>query len=355
MTRHRLAVIPGDGIGPEVVDQGVRVLERVAELGYCEFEMEAFPWGGGYYLEHGIPAPPEQLDIVRGYDAVFYGAVGLPGIAPERFTRVLLPMRQGLGLYVNLRPLRLYPGIKSPLHSPGEIDFDIVRENSEGEYVDIGGGVHRTTSDEIAVQTSVITRRATERIMRYSFELARQRGRRKHVWCVTKSNALGHLFPLWDDIFDEVAAEYPDISTTKTLVDAMTMVFINRPHELDVVVASNLMGDILSDEGAAITGSIGLAASGNINPQRDTPSVFEPCHGSAPDIAGKGIANPIAQIGAGAMMLDWLGETEAAAAVQRAIERTLADRASLTPDLGGTASTAQLTDALLARLDGPSS
>jgi tartrate dehydrogenase/decarboxylase/D-malate dehydrogenase len=348
--RYRLAVVPGDGIGPEVIAEGVRVLREVERLGSCTFELETFPWGAGRFLETGEAAPDDCVDIVRSFDAIYYGAVGIPDLVPEGSARVLPRLRQGLDLFVNFRPTRLYPGVKSPLADPGEIDIAIVRENTEGEYSPIGGLAHPGTSNEVAAQVVVVTRSAAERLFRYGFETARKRNRRKHVTLVTKSNAMPHTMGLWDRIFFEIAAEYPDITTSKHYIDAMTMFMIQRPSTLDVVVTSNLMGDILSEEAAAITGSIGLAASGNLNPERTTPSCFEPCHGSAPDIAGKGVANPLATIGAGALMLDWLGESWAADLVNCAVGQVLAAGEVRTPDLGGSATSSDVTDAVLARM-----
>ena len=295
----------------------------------------------------------DVVDQIRGFDAIYFGAHGIPGKVPDRIgSRELMhPIRKELGLYVNYRPARLYPGTLSPLRDPGDIDFVVVRENTEGEYSGIGGRLHAGTENEIATQSIVITRRGAERVMRYAFELARKRNGKKHVWCVTKSNALAYVMELWDEVFASVAADYSDIATSKSHVDALSMYLITRPASLDVLVATNLMGDILSDEAAAVTGSIGLAASANLNPERTTPSMFEPIHGSAPDIAGKGIANPIAAIGAVVLMLDWLGEQESANLVTRAIEQILAEGKVGTPDLGGTARTTEMTDALLARIE----
>jgi tartrate dehydrogenase/decarboxylase/D-malate dehydrogenase len=260
------------------------------------------------------------------------------------------PLRKGLDLYVNLRPVKSLPGVESPLKATDPVDLVVVRENTEGEYSGVGGRVHAGTPHEVATQTTVMTRRGIERVMRFAFDLARRRDRGRYVHCVTKSNALAHVMVLWDEVFAAVAAEYPDVRTTKSHVDSSSMYLISRPAAFDVIVATNLMGDILSDEAAAAVGSIGLAPSANVDPLRRAPGMFEPIHGSAPDIAGKGIANPIAAILAGAMLLDWIGESESAARVERAVERVLGAGEVRTPDLGGTARGAEVTDAVLAAL-----
>ena len=352
MQHHRLAVIPGDNIGPEVVAEACKVLRRIEELGFCRFELESFPWGAGHYLRTGRGAPENLVELLRPFDAIYFGAHGDPARVPDRIgsQQLMHPIRKGLGLYVNLRPAKLLSGIASPLKDPGEIDFVVVRENTEGEYANVGGRVHVGTPNEAAMQTTVVTRHGAERTIRYAFELARQRDGKKAVHCVTKSNALAHVMVLWDEVFAAVAAEHPDVRISKSHVDAMSMYVITRPASFDVVVCTNLMGDIISDEAAAVVGSIGLAASGNVNPDRTGPSMFEPIHGSAPDIAGKGIANPLAAIQAAAMMLDWLGEREAGRLVQDAVETVLANGRVRTPDLGGTASTTDLTAAVLAAL-----
>ncbi|MGN6809470.1 MAG: 3-isopropylmalate dehydrogenase [Thermomicrobiales bacterium] len=352
MNTYRIAVIPGDNIGPEVTAAGCAVLRRVEELGVCQFTFETFPWGAGYYLRTGCAAPESLVEILRPFDAIYFGAHGDPGRVPDKIgsQQLMHPIRKGLDLYVNLRPARLYPGIASPLSAPGAIDLVVVRENTEGEYANVGGRVHRGTPHEAAMQTTVITRHGAERVMRFAFDLARQRASKKYVHCVTKSNALAHVMELWDEVFLAVAADYPDIRTTKSHVDAMSMYLISRPADFDVIVTTNLMGDILSDEAAAVVGSVGLAGSANLNPARTGPSMFEPIHGSAPDIAGRGIANPLAAISAVALMLDWLGETAAARQVQAAIDRTLAAGLVRTPDLGGNATTTEMTAAIIVAL-----
>jgi tartrate dehydrogenase/decarboxylase / D-malate dehydrogenase len=352
LKRYRIAVIPGDNIGPEVIAAGCDVLRALEAEGVCGFDLETFPWGAGHYLRSGRAAPEDIVDILRPFDAIYVGAHGDPARVPDRIgsQHFMHPMRKGLDLYVNLRPARLLPGVSSPLRDPGSVDLVVVRENTEGEYANVGGRVHAGTPHEIAMQTAVITRRGAERVMRYAFDLARQRNGKKYVHCVTKSNALAHIMELWDEVFAGVAGDYPDIRTTRSHVDAMSMYLISRPSSFDVVVATNLMGDIVSDEAAAVVGSIGLAASGNLNPERTGPSMFEPVHGSAPDIAGQGIANPLAAIGAVAMMLDWLGEASAAQRVQTAIQQVLASATVRTRDLGGTAGTGEMTAAVLEQL-----
>ncbi len=355
MGTHNIAVIRGDGIGPEVIEEGVKALAAAQQRFGFELAYEEFPWGSDYYFEHGRMMDADGLDQLAKFDAVFFGAVGHPDIQDHvTLNGLLLPMRRGFDQYVCQRPSILYPGVVSPLRGreAGDIDMVVIRENTEGEYANIGGFQYRGFPDEVAVQTSVFTRRGIERVVRYSFELARSRNKQRRVASITKSNAQGYGMVLWDQVFDQVAAEYPDIETESLLVDAACMNFIRRPDTFDVVVASNLFGDILTDIGAMITGSMGLAPSGNINPERRFPSVFEPVHGSAPDIAGKGIANPIATVFSAAMMLRHLGETEAADAVDAAAERVLRDGETLPGDLGGSASTSAVGDAVVAAIEG---
>jgi tartrate dehydrogenase/decarboxylase/D-malate dehydrogenase len=351
----RIAVIPGDGIGNEVVPEGLRVLEKIAATSPrgIQFAFEHFPWGCEHYLRTGRMMDEDGLDRLRAFDAIYFGAVGWPGV-PDHVSLwgLRLAICQGFDQYVCLRPVRLLPGIASPLRAatPETVDWVVVRENSEGEYAGAGGRAFagRADNGEVAVQTAIFTRTGCERIIRYAFDLARTR-KRKKVTSVTKSNAQAFGMTLWDDVFASVAADYPDVATEQWLVDAMAARFVLRPETLDVVVGSNLFGDILSDLGSALAGSMGVAASTNINPERRFPSMFEPVHGSAPDIAGKGIANPIAAIWSAALMLDHLGLTEESARIMTAIERTTAS-ANLTPDLGGTATTTQLGDAILSHL-----
>lgn len=353
MKNYRIACIPGDGVGQEIIPQGKRVLERVAEKHGVAFAFDDFDWGAAYYTACRRMMPAGALELLRPYDAIFLGAVGHPDI-PDHITLdgLLLPIRRAFDQYANVRPAYLYPGVKSPLagYSGGEIDFVVVRENTEGEYAQVGGFVYTGQPDEVAIQTSVFTRRGTERVIRFAFELARKRNRKKRVCSVTKSNAQGYSMVLWDRAFRAVAAEFPDIETESLLVDAAAMNFIRRPKSFDVVVASNLFGDILSDISAIIIGSMGLAASANIDPTRRFPSMFEPVHGSAPDIAGKGLVNPLATILSAAMMLDHLGLAAAAREVDDAVAAVLAAGTALPADLGGRATTQQVTEAVLEAL-----
>jgi tartrate dehydrogenase/decarboxylase/D-malate dehydrogenase len=346
--RYRIAVIPGDGIGREVVPAAQRVLERASARFGLTFEWRELDWSCERYARSGSMMPADGLDQLRGFDAIFLGAVGFPGV-PDHVSLwgLLLPIRRGFQQYVNLRPVRLLPGIVSPLRDreAGSIDFCIVRENTEGEYSELGGIVNSGSPDEAATQTAVFTRRGCDRVMRFAFKLARQR--RKHVTSATKSNGILHSMPYWDSRFETIAAEYPEVVTDKYHIDILCAHFVRHPDWFDVVVASNLFGDILSDLGPAIVGSIGIAPSANLNPEREYPSMFEPVHGSAPDIAGRGVANPIGQISSGAMMLEHLGEHEAAAAVEHAVEALLADpSAPRTADLGGHAPTEAVTHAI---------
>jgi tartrate dehydrogenase/decarboxylase/D-malate dehydrogenase len=353
----RIAVIPGDGIGKEVVPEGLRVLDHLAGRsgGRVRFEYEWFPWGCEYYLDTGRMMDADGLDRLAGYDAIYFGAVGWPSV-PDHISLwgLRLAICQGFDQYACIRPVQLLPGITSPLRNatPESIDWVVVRENSEGEYAGIGGRnlAGRAEGAEVALQTALFTEKGCERIIRYAFDLARTRIRSK-VTSVTKSNAQQYAMTLWDEVFARVAGDYPDVETEQFLVDAMAARFVLRPESLEVVVASNLFGDILSDLGSALAGSMGIAASANIDPERRHPSMFEPVHGSAPDIAGQGIANPIAAIWSAALMLDHLSLPEIAAAVTGAIRATTASGV-LTPDLGGTATTSEVTDALLTHLVG---
>ena len=348
VNRYRIAAIPGDGIGKETVPEGIRVLEAAGQRFGIEFAWEHFDWGCERYAETGAMMPEDGLNTLADFDAIFLGAVGFPGV-PDHVSLwgLLIPIRRTFEQYVNLRPVRLLEAVPSPLpgRSAQDIDFLVVRENNEGEYSDIGGRIFAGTDDETVVQESVFTRRGTDRIIRYAFQLARTRPR-KHVTSATKSNGIKHTMPFWDERFEAVAADYPDVETAKFHVDILAAQFVLHPDWFDVVVGSNLFGDILSDLGPAIAGTIGIAPSANINPERRFPSMFEPVHGSAPDIAGQGICNPIGQIWCGAMMLDHLGHGDAAQAVERAIEAVLADSARLTPDMGGNANTAALGTAI---------
>ena len=353
MKTYRIAVIAGDGIGKEVVPAAIDVLNMAAEQGGFRCEFTELPWGCDYYLQTGRMMEPDGIKQLLTYDAIFLGAIGDPRVADHVSAReLILPLRQRLGQYVNLRPMRLLPGITSPLANRGAADIDMicVRENSEGEYCGIGGRLHSGTPDELAEQTGVFTRRGIERIARYAFRLAATRPR-KLLASATKSNALQHAMVLWDEVVADVAKEFPQVELKKYHVDALCARMVTHPQTLDVIVASNLFGDILTDIGSAISGSLGVAPGGNINPERTTPSMFEPIHGSAPDIAGKGIANPIAAIWAGAMMLDHLGERAAHDRILTAIESVLGDERVKTPDLGGTATTTQMTAAITAAMN----
>jgi tartrate dehydrogenase/decarboxylase/D-malate dehydrogenase len=316
-------------------------------------DFTSYEWGSSYFFKNGRMMPVDALDTLRAHDAILLGAVGHPDI-PDNVTLngLLLPIRRTFDQFANVRPAILYRGIESPLKGlePGDVDMVVVRENTEGEYAQAGGFVHERHEHELAIQTSVFTGHGVERIIRYAFDLARRRNKKRRVTSITKSNAQGFSMVLWDRMFKQVAAGYPDIETESLLVDAAAMNFVRRPQTFDVVVASNLFGDILSDLSAIITGSIGLAASANIDPSRRFPSMFEPVHGSAPDIAGKGIANPLAAIFSGAMMLDYLGLPEAAARMERAVEGVLAEGSALTADLGGRSSTAEVVTAVRAAL-----
>ena len=352
MNTYRIAVIAGDGIGKEVIPAGIDVLKIAAKKGGFICEFTELPWGCDYYLQHGRMMDDDWLARLKSFDAIYLGAIGDPRVADHISARdLILPFRQRLGQYVNLRPMRLLTGITSPLanRKPADIDMICVRENSEGEYCGMGGRLHAGTPLESATQTGLFTRGGIERIARYAFELARTRPR-KMLASATKSNALQHVMVLWDDVVGEVAKQYPDVEYRKYHVDALCARMITHPQTLDVIVASNLFGDILTDVGSAISGSLGVGPGGNINPERTTPSMFEPIHGSAPDIAGKGIANPMAAIWAGAMMLDHLGERTAHDRILKAIEDVLADGRVKTPDLGGKATTAEMTDAVTSAL-----
>jgi tartrate dehydrogenase/decarboxylase/D-malate dehydrogenase len=355
MRHYQIAVLPGDGIGPEVITESVKTLEALAEL-HAGFHLDTqyFDWGTERYLRDGSLMPKDGLAVLErgGFDGILLGPVGDPRV-PDHLTLwgLLLPLRQGFDQYVNLRPMRLLPGVQSPLvgKGPAEIDMVCIRENTEGEYAGVGGRVHQGMEEEVAIQSMVFTRTGTERIIRYAFEYARRHGRQK-LTSATKSNSLQYSMVFWDEVFAQVAASYPDIAHEQQLVDSLAARIVSRPESLDVIVASNLFGDILTDLGAAISGSLGLAPSANLNPMRRYPSLFQAIHGSAPDITGKGIANPIASIWSGQLLLDHLGEQEAAVTLMRAIEEALAAGEVRTPDLGGTATTRQLGEAIRTHL-----
>lgn len=351
MKTFQIAVIAGDGIGKEVVPEGIRVLNAAAARFDFRLEWHNFDWSCESYLETGKMMPVDGLKQLEKFDAIFLGAVGHPDVLDHvSLWGLLIPIRRGFRQYVNLRPVRLFEGIETPLKNwkPGQIDFTIVRENNEGEYSNIGGRIYDGTDDEIAVQQTIFTRRGVTRILRFAFELARKRN--KHLTSATKSNGIIHTMPFWDECFHTLRGEYPEVRTDQYHIDILTAHFVRHPDWFDVVVGSNLFGDILSDLGPAVVGSIGIAPSANLNPEGSYPSMFEPVHGSAPDIAGKGIANPIGQIWSGALMLRHLGIPQAADAVENAIARTLAESAVRTPDIGGTASTRELGEAIASEL-----
>ncbi len=350
MNNYSIAVIPGDGIGVDVIDEGVKVLDALGEVtGSYKLDYTWFDWNTERYLSKGSYMPDDWQKVLEPFPAIFFGAVGWPAKVPDHVSLwgLLLPMRKAFDQYANVRPVRLLPGLQGRLVGKGaaEIDFVCVRENTEGEYSGVGGRVHRGTPHEVALQEIVFTRMGTERIVRYAYELAREQGRTS-VQSVTKSNAMQFSAVFWDDVVEEVATEYPDLRTDKYLVDAMAARFVTHPESLEVVVASNLFADILTDLGGAIQGSMGMPPSANINPTRKKPSLFEPVHGSAPDIAGKGIANPLGTVWAGQMMLEFLGEREAAALLMRAMESVTREGETLTPDLGGKATTGEVADAV---------
>ena len=346
--RHRVAVVPGDGIGKEVVPETIRVLERAGEIWGFGFDWTFFDWGCEYFVKTGRMMTEDGLDRLREHDAIFLGAVGYPGV-PDHVSLwgLLIPIRRSFRQYINLRPVRLFEGIEGPLRgvAPEDIDMVVVRENNEGEYSEIGGRLYHGAPEELAVQQATFTRRGVERVMRYAFELARER--RGRVSSATKSNGIIHTMPFWDEIFREHSNEHPGVQADQYHIDALAAAFVLDPSHFDVVVASNLFGDILSDLGAAIAGSIGIVPSANLNPQREFPSMFEPVHGSAPNIAGRGVANPIGQIWSGAMMLEHLGYAEAGEAVVHAIARVLADTPIRTSDLGGKASTHEVSEQIV--------
>lgn len=348
----KIAVIPGDGIGWEVVPEGIKVLEAVGAKHGLEYEFTEFDWSCERFHKTGKFMPDDGLEQLKTHDSIFLGAVGFPGV-PDHISlwSLLIPIRRSMNQYINLRPVRMMKGMKCPLagRGPEDIDFWVVRENNEGEYSEIGGRLFQGTENEMAMQETVMTRKGCDRVMRYAFELCQRVGKKK-VTSATKSNGIIHTMPFWDERFEAIAKEYPDLDTDKFHIDILTAQFVLHPDWFDVVVGSNLFGDILSDLGPAVAGSIGIAPSANINPEGDYPSMFEPVHGSAPDIAGKGIANPIGQIWSGAMMLEHLGHQAAADDIVGAIERVLSGGGPKTPDLGGQASTRDLGDAIAAEV-----
>ncbi|MBI3823507.1 MAG: tartrate dehydrogenase [Planctomycetes bacterium] len=347
-----IAVVGGDGIGPEVIDQAIRVTDAALQREGAALAWNRLPWSSAFYKKTGQIIPDDGWTTLQKHDAILFGAIGSPDV-PDTVTvhGLLLPMRRKFDLYVNLRPAYLFDGVQSPLRDkpPGSIDMLVYRENTEGEYAPVGGRLYAGTPHETALQTSVFTRRGCERILRAGFEAARKRPRKK-LTSITKSNAQVHTLGLWDEVYRDVAKDYPDVQSNSLLVDAAAMDFVRKPEVFDVVVASNLFGDILTDLSAIITGSVGLGASANINPERAFPSMFEPLHGSAPDIAGKGIANPLAAVLSAKLMLDHLGHAQSAAAIQSAIARVLKEAKVRTPDLGGKATTTQMGNAVIAAL-----
>jgi len=352
---YKVALIPGDGVGIEVTREAVKVGNKAAELSGAKLDFQWFDWGCEYYLKTGFMMPPEILKILSGFEAIFLGCVGDASKVPDHISlSLLLTIRKGFDQYVNLRPVVLYPGVSTPLKTavPGSIDFVVVRENTEGEYVQIGGRFKKGSADEVAIQTSVFTRKGTERVMRYAFDVARKRkqeagGKQKGmVTSCSKSNALSNSMVFWDDVYNSVSKDYPDIKRDFALVDALTMWFVKNPEYFDVVVASNLFGDIITDLEAMLQGGMGFAAGGNINPEREYPSMFEPIHGSAPKYAGKGVVNPIASIEAMRMLLEHLELAEAAKSIENALRSVLAEGKVKTRDMGGNAATEDVGDAV---------
>jgi tartrate dehydrogenase/decarboxylase/D-malate dehydrogenase len=350
MNQIEIAVIPGDGIGKEVTPWGVQALKLASEIhGGFTFRFEEFPWSCEYYEQHGRMMPENGIDILKNFEAIFLGAIGLPQTVPDHVSLwgLLIAIRREMKQYINLRPVKQMRGVRSPLANPNDFDILVVRENAEGEYSPIGGRM-TAGNDEIVVQNAVFTRSGTERAMRFAFELATTR-EKKLVTSATKSNGIIHSMPFWDEVFQGIGSEYSQIQQVSTHIDALSAFFVTKPHTFDVVVASNLFGDILTDLGAAIMGSIGIAPSANINPERKYPSMFEPVHGSAPDIFGKGIANPVGQIWSAKMMLDFFGYQDIGKLLLDAIEDTM-ESGVITPDLGGKATTSQVGEAILQKL-----
>lgn len=349
---YRIAVIPGDGIGTEVVPEGIKVIDAISPAFDINIEWQWFDWSCERYLKTGSMMPEDGIEQLRTFDSIYLGAVGFPTVRDHiSLWGLLIPIRREFQQYINLRPVRLFEGMQCPLtgKKPGDIDFYVVRENNEGEYSNIGGRLYEGTEEELAMQQSVFTRKGVDRVLKYAFELAQTRLRKK-VTSATKSNGIIHTMPYWDERVEAMALNYPGIEVDRYHIDILVAHFVNRPEIFDVVVGSNLFGDILSDLGPGITGTIAIAPSANINPQKDYPSMFEPVHGSAPDIAGQGIANPIGQIWSGAMMLDHLGHRDAHDAIMKAIEDTIRDQDNLTADMRGSASCEACGDAIAARL-----
>ncbi|MFC0272665.1 tartrate dehydrogenase [Metabacillus herbersteinensis] len=351
--QYKVAVIAGDGIGPEVLDEGIKILNKVAQLdGSFEFEFTQFPWGCEYYLKHGKMMADDGLEQLQSFDAIYLGAVGYPGV-PDHISLwdLLLKIRKGFNQYVNIRPITLLEGAPCPLKdvTREQINMLVIRENSEGEYAGAGEWLFKGQPHEVALQTGIFSRVGTERIIRYAFEEARKQGR--SLTSISKGNALNYSMVFWDQVFEEVAKEYPDVKTYSYLVDAAAMFFVKQPWRFEVVVTSNLFGDIITDLGAAIAGGLGLAAGANINPEREYPSMFEPIHGSAPDIAGKGIANPLASIWSASQMLDFFNQEDWGKRLLSAMEQVMSEGTVLTPDMGGTASTQEVGDAVVQKIE----
>lgn len=354
MEHYSIALLPGDGIGVDVVREGKKVLDTVCQLhGGYSLSYQEFDWSCEYYAKHGKMMPDNGLEILKDFDSIFLGAVGYPGV-PDHVSLwgLLLPIRRQFEQYINLRPVKLLKGIQSPLagKTSEDLNFIVIRENNEGEYSSIGGRMYEGTDMDMAIQNSVFTKKGVERVLRYAFDLAQKQGKRKHVTAATKSNGINHTMPFWDEYVQKINQEYPDVERSTVHIDALAAFFVSKPETMDVVVASNLFGDILTDLGAAIVGGLGIAPSANINPEKKYPSMFEPVHGSAPDIAGKGIANPLASIWCTSMMLDHLGQPESAKAIMDAMEDVLQEKEVLTPDLGGNSTTEQVGDYICEKL-----
>jgi len=355
MSSYRIAIIPGDGVGTEVASEATKILRAVANKHAFKLKTENFDWGCDYYLKNGIMMPPNAMEILREFDAIFLGCIGDANKVPDQISlTLLLTIRRGFDQYINLRPIKLYPGVESPVKTatPETVDMVVIRENTEGEYSGAGGFFKQGSPDALAIQTSIFTQKGCERAIRYAFELARKRkkfGNKAPVGMVTnctKSNALNYSMVFWDSVYQKVAKEYPNIKTDMALVDALTMWFVKNPGYFDVIVASNLFGDIITDLGSMLQGGMGFAAGGNINPEKIYPSMFEPIHGSAPKYAGKAVVNPIASIESIRMMLDHLGEERAALDIQKAVMKTIALGKMKTPDMGGTSKTHEVGDAI---------
>ena len=354
MKEYKIASIAGDGIGKEVTPEGIRVLKKVAEQHQFKIHFDEFDFAScDYHAKHGTMLPDNWKEQIGKHDAIFFGAVGMPDQLPDHISLwgSLLKFRREFDQYINLRPVKLFPGINPPLANkkPGDIDMLIVRENTEGEYSSVGGRMYKNSDREIAIQETIMSRHGVDRVQKFAFELAKTR-KRKKLTNATKSNGISITMPFWDERFNEMKKNYPDIETDQFHIDILVARFVLNPEWFDVVVASNLFGDILSDLGPACTGTIGIAPSGNINPENKFPSLFEPVHGSAPDIAGKGIANPVGQIWSGAMMLDYLGQKEAAQSIESAIEKTLGEEKFRTKDLGGNSNTVECSEAIKSNL-----